>query len=167
MVYGSHPLRRFDLPFAPGVTGGQSDRARWRRSHKNAGTSGSIGTARWKRSARKPWRYPPALARSIRRKQRSSPPLHPSFGLRSSECCDIICYIISFAVSANHDKLLQAYLTYFIPEQRVVANRCVLLQALASSRIGLCQFEGLVPERVCWFKSSPQQINAFSIKNCR
>ena len=47
---------------------------------------------------------------------------------------------------------LFAHFTYFFTGAIVSENRCVLLQALASARIGLCQFEGLGPERVCRFK---------------
>ena len=81
--------------------------------------------------------------------------------------CDIICDIIIFVVPASCCKSLHVRLTEIFAPAIVDANRCVLLQALASAKSAFGQFEGLVPERVCWFKSSPQQIIAFEIKNCR
>jgi len=72
--------------------------------------------------------------------------------------CYIFCDFILFAVPTNCCKSLHVHLTDFFAAAIVAANRCVLLQALASSKNGQCQFEGLVPERVCWFKSSPQHI---------
>ncbi|MCX7037605.1 MAG: hypothetical protein NT005_00420 [Spirochaetes bacterium] len=82
-----------------------------------------------------------------------------AFSLRRSltmQACYIICDLILFAIPASHCKPLHVHLTDFFSPAIVAANRCVLLQALASPKNGFCQFEGLVPERVWKFKSSPQ-----------
>ena len=60
--------------------------------------------------------------------------------------CDIICDIILFAVPASRCKSLHVRLTDIFAPALVAANRCVLLQAPASSQTGFCQFEGLVRE---------------------
>ena len=50
--------------------------------------------------------------------------------------CYIICDIILFTVLTSHYKSLQDLLTHFLTPETLTANRCVLLQALASSKNG-------------------------------
>ena len=54
----------------------------------------------------------------------------------SLRACYIICDIILFAVTANRCESLHVHLTDFFATEIVAANRCVLLQALASSENG-------------------------------
>jgi hypothetical protein len=50
--------------------------------------------------------------------------------------CDTICDIILLAVPANRCKSLHVNLTDLYTSAIVAANRCILLQALASAKAG-------------------------------
>ena len=81
--------------------------------------------------------------------------------------CYTICDIILFAVLPCRAKCLQAFLTQLLILKILATDRCALLQVFTGQKISFCYFEGLVPERVCWFKSSPQHRNSLRCSELR